>query len=149
MTNFKKIIIASAAVLTLSAGGAATAQPMHDGDRGYQQSGYQQNHRDDHGYQDNRDANDPHLSPAYIHDLDWRITREARAGHISWKQAGRLHGDQRLAMQMAVKRQHTRLAPWEYERLMQSVHNIEVGTSRYADNGARPNGDRDHDGYRR
>jgi len=136
MTNFKKIIIAGAAILTLGAGTAATAQPWHDGDRNYRES-----------------QRDEHLSPDYIKSLDWRIMKQARAGQISWKQAGELRAQERLALKLAWRRERGgHLAPFEYGQLTRAVRTIEVGTSHYADNNDRRGyGDRDHDryGYRR
>jgi hypothetical protein len=146
MTNLKKIFISSAAILTIGVGTAANAQAWNGGDRSHQQE-----YRGDRG--DLPNVRDDHLTPDYIRSLDARIMREARAGHISWTQAGRLRGDERLALQVALKRQHARIAPWEYERLVRSVRNIEVSTSRYADNnGRRYDGharDNSHDAYRR
>jgi hypothetical protein len=140
MTNLKKIFIAGSAILTLGVGTAANAQPWNGGDRAHQQD-----RRDDRGSQ--QSARDDHLTPDYIKSLDSRIMREAHAGHISWTEAGRLRGDERLALQVAVKRRHAQIAPWEYERLVRSVRNIEVSTSRYADNNDHRYGG--HDAYRR
>lgn len=130
----KKILLSLAAVGAIAAAAAPAAAQTWDGrgDRGYHQT-----YRDDH------------LSPGYIKSLDWRIMKQARAGQISWREAGELRAQERLALRLAWRRERgDHLAPWEYGQLTRAVRTIEAGTSRYADN-SDYRGYRDHDAYRR
>lgn len=144
----KKILLSLAAVGAIAAAAAPAAAQSWDG----YGAGYGRYQVDDRG--DYRTYRDDHLSPGYIRALDGRIMNAAHAGQISWREAGELRAQQRLAMQLAWRRQRgDHLAPWEYGQLTRAVRTIEVGTSRYADNGDHRYGygygDREHDGWRR
>jgi hypothetical protein len=73
-------------------------------------------------------------SAGYIDNLDWRIMKAAREHRISWREAGELRADQRLARDLAWQGQTRPLRPWEERRLTVAVQRIEARTSDYADN---------------
>jgi hypothetical protein len=139
----KKILLSLAAVGAIAAAAApAAAQSWDRPDNGY---GYGHYQVADRGY--DRSQRDENLSPDYIKSLDWRIMKQARAGQISWLEAGRLRAQERLALKLAWRRQRgDHLAPFEYGQLTRAVRTIEAGTSHYADNDGR-RGYHDHDRY--
>jgi hypothetical protein len=110
MTPMKNIIIASAAVLSLSGaiGGVAHAQPGRFYDRGY-----------DYGYNRN-----DRLSTAYVDSLNWKINNAAREGRISWREARDLQNELNRVKPLAYRYQTGQARQWEVNRLERTVDRI-------------------------
>ena len=110
MTPMKNIMIASAAILSLSGavGGIAQAQPGRFYDRGH-----------DYGF--NRHDR---LSTAYVDSLNWRINNAAREGRISWREARDLQNELNQVKPLAYRYQTGQARQWEVNRLERTVDRI-------------------------
>ncbi len=75
------------------------------------------------------------LTTPYVDSLDWRITNAAQRGFISWGEARQLRRELNAVKPLAWKNQTGEISRWEYRRLANTVHRIEMRTSRYADRG--------------
>jgi methylthioribose-1-phosphate isomerase len=75
------------------------------------------------------------LNTSYVDSLDWRIANAAQQGRISWSEARNLKRELRSVHDLAWRNQTGRINRWQYQRLSNVVHHVEMRTSRYAQNG--------------
>ncbi|MDB5447660.1 MAG: hypothetical protein JWQ97_2977 [Phenylobacterium sp.] len=75
------------------------------------------------------------LTTPYVDSLDWRITNAAQEGRISWGEARQLRTELRSVHDLAWRNQTGQINRWQYQRLANAVHHIEMRTSGHASNG--------------
>ena len=74
------------------------------------------------------------LTTSYVDSLNWKITDAARNNRISWNEARQLRTELRSVHDLAWRNETGRISRWEYRRLADTVHRIEMRTTRYAYN---------------
>jgi hypothetical protein len=74
------------------------------------------------------------LNTPYVDSLDWKITNAAQQGRISWGEARELRRELRSVHDLAWRNETGQINRWQYRRLANVVHHIEMRTQSYAYN---------------